>query len=92
MYYCIVLYCTILACKAKRQQLLTIQVSSYCRLALQSSIRVWYASKHETLPRCCFDAGAPSSTSAQHQNNIGSMSSVRWPLSKLLLCSAYFIT
>ena len=28
-------------------------------------------SKHETFPKCCFDVGPPSSTSAQQQNNIG---------------------
>ena len=32
--------------------------------------------KRETLTQCCFDAGPPSSTSAQHQNNIWSMSRV----------------
>ena len=35
-------------------------------------------SKRETLTQYCFDVGPPSSTSAQHQNNIGSMSCVCW--------------
>ena len=35
-------------------------------------------SKHETLTQCCFDVSPPSLTSAQHQNNIGSLSRVFW--------------
>ena len=35
-------------------------------------------SKHKTLTQCCFDVGPPSTTLAQHQNNIGPMSCVCW--------------
>ena len=34
--------------------------------------------KHETVNQCCVDVGPPSTTSAHHQPNIGSISRVCW--------------
>ena len=44
-------------------------------------------SKHEIFTQCCVDVGPPSSTSAQRQRNIGSMSRVFWEVRLTLIQS-----
>ena len=46
---------------------------------LEFADQLWpQPSRHEALTQCCYNAGPPSSTSAQHENNIGSMPRDSW--------------
>ena len=46
-------------------------------------------SKHEALTQCCSNVGPPSSTSAQHYNNIGPMPRVSWEVPAAVCINPY---